>query len=72
MTVKLQSFIQDAIINPGDYIISDQNGIVALPSDLAENVLELIPGIVSADEKAAEVIRGDMSVQEAFKTFRGK
>lgn len=72
MTVKLQSSIQDAIINPGDYIISDQNGIVALLSDLAENVLELIPDIVSADEEAAEAIRGGMSVQETFKTFRGK
>lgn len=70
--VKLQSSIQDAIINPGDYIIADQDGVVALPSDLAEKVLDLIPGIVGADEKAAEAIRSGMSVQEALKTFRGK
>lgn len=72
MPVKLQSSIQDATVNSSDYIIADQDGVVALPSELAEKVLELIPGIVGEDEKAAEAIRGGMSVQEAFKTFRGK
>lgn len=60
--VKLQSSIQDATINPGDYIIADQDGVVAIPSELAERVLELIPGIAGADEKAAKAILGSMSV----------
>lgn len=72
MPVKLQSSSQDAIVNLGDHIIADKGGVVSLPSELAEKVLDLIPGIVGADEKAAEAIRGGMSVQEAFKTFRGK
>ena len=72
MPVKLQSAVQESVINPGDYIIADIDGVVCLPADLAEKVLDLIPGIVAADERCAEAIRAGMSVQEAFATFRGK
>ncbi|KAH8901779.1 RraA-like protein [Thozetella sp. PMI_491] len=70
--VNLQSSIQEAIINPGDFIIADQDGVVVLPNDLAEEVLKVIPAIARADEKCAEAIKGGMSVQEAFATYRGK
>ncbi|KAK7216230.1 hypothetical protein V2G26_004233 [Clonostachys chloroleuca] len=70
--IQLQSSIQEATINPNDYIIADKDGVVVLPADLAEQVLEIIPKVVSADEKCAEAIKGGMSVEEAFATFRGK
>lgn len=70
--VKLQSLIQDTVVNPGDYIVADLDGVVCLPKELAEKVLEIIPGIVSADERCAEAIRNGTSVEEAFKTYRGK
>ncbi|KAJ0268961.1 hypothetical protein COL940_012884 [Colletotrichum noveboracense] len=70
--VKLQSAKQDATISPGGYIIADLDGVVFLPGDLAEQVLEKIPGLAAADDRCAEAIRGGMSVQEAFATFRGK
>ncbi|KAH6951263.1 ribonuclease E inhibitor RraA/Dimethylmenaquinone methyltransferase [Ilyonectria sp. MPI-CAGE-AT-0026] len=70
--VQLQSAKQEAIITPGGYIIADLDGVVFLPGDLAENVLEVIPSIVAADEKCAKAIRGGMTVKEAFATYRGK
>lgn len=70
--MKLQSTKQEATISPGGYLIADLDGVVFLPGDLAEKVLELIPGLAKADERSAEAIRGGMSVQEAFATFRGK
>ncbi|KAI4593038.1 hypothetical protein KJ359_010124 [Pestalotiopsis sp. 9143b] len=70
--VSLQSSIQEATISPGDYIVADQDGVVCLPADLAEQVLDAIPAIASADEKCAEAIKGGMSVQEAFAKYRGK
>jgi regulator of RNase E activity RraA len=68
----LQSSIQEATINPNDYIIADKDGVVVLPAGLAEQVLEIIPKVVSADDKCAEAIKGGMSVEQAFATFRGK
>ncbi|KAH9985277.1 RraA-like protein [Xylariaceae sp. FL0662B] len=70
--VELQSSIQRATIHPGDFVIADLNGVVILPSDLAEKVLAIIPASAAADEKCAEAIKGGMTVQEAFATYRGK
>ncbi|KAI1387023.1 ribonuclease E inhibitor RraA/Dimethylmenaquinone methyltransferase [Hypoxylon trugodes] len=70
--IKLQSTIQEATINPSDYIIADLNGVVCVPADLVEKVLEVIPDIVGADEKCANAIRNGVTVKEAFKTYRGK
>lgn len=70
--VQLQSAKQEATITPGGYIIADLDGVVFLPGDLAEKVLEVIPSIVAADERCAGAIRGGMTVKEAFATYRGK
>lgn len=69
--VKLASTIQDVTIQPGDYIIADLDGVVCLPSALAEKCLATIPAIASADERCAKAIKEGMSVEEAFKTYRG-
>ncbi|KAF7532984.1 hypothetical protein G7054_g7469 [Neopestalotiopsis clavispora] len=70
--VSLQSSIQEATVQPGDFIIADQDGVVCLPAELAEKVLDVIPAIASADEKCAKAIKEGMSVQEAFAMYRGK
>lgn len=70
--VNLQSGIQQSTINPLDYVIADLDGVVVLPADLAEQVLELVPKIVEADQMCAEAIQRGISVQEAFAVYRGK
>ncbi|KAK4500184.1 hypothetical protein PRZ48_008370 [Zasmidium cellare] len=70
--VKLQSSVQDATIRPGDFIIADLDGVVCVPRELARKVLDAIPPKAKADAKTAEAIKKGMSVEEAFKTFRGK
>jgi regulator of RNase E activity RraA len=70
--VKLQSSIQETVISPGDYIVADLNGVVCLPKQLAERCLEAIPAIALADERCAKAIKEGMSVEGAFKTYRGK
>ncbi|PIG80930.1 putative ribonuclease e inhibitor rraa dimethylmenaquinone methyltransferase protein [Aspergillus arachidicola] len=70
--VRLNSENQDAWINSGDYIIADLNGVVRLPQELAEQVLDAIPAIAEADAKCAEAIKAGRSVEEAFRDFRGR
>ncbi|KAJ6012641.1 ribonuclease E inhibitor RraA/Dimethylmenaquinone methyltransferase [Penicillium canescens] len=70
--VRLNSENQDAWIQPGDYIIADMNGVVRLPQELAEQVLDLIPAIAEADVKCAEGIKAGRTVAEVFREFRGR
>jgi len=55
--VRLNSDAQEAWIQPGDYIIADLNGVVRLPEELAERLLDAIPETAEADDKCAEGIR---------------
>ncbi|KAM5350406.1 hypothetical protein ACJ41O_006911 [Fusarium nematophilum] len=70
--VKLQSEKQEAVISPNGFIIADLDGVVFLPGELAEQVLEVIPKVAAADEKCAAAIKSGMSIEEAFATYRGK
>jgi regulator of RNase E activity RraA len=63
--------INEITINPGDVIFADPlEGVVSIPSDLLEKVLELLPKLVSDDEKVKEAVKAGMAVQEAFEKFR--
>lgn len=55
----------------GDIIFCDPlEGVVAIPKDLVGPVLELMPKLVSMDDKVKEAVVGGMSVYDAFKRFR--
>jgi regulator of RNase E activity RraA len=49
----------------------DLDGVVCIPKNLIGRVLELVPSIVQKDRKCAEAIREGMSVEEAFRRYRG-
>ncbi|KAL2199403.1 ribonuclease E inhibitor RraA/Dimethylmenaquinone methyltransferase [Corynascus similis CBS 632.67] len=61
---------QDIVINPGDYLVGDVNGVVALPKGLAEQALPLMAKQVEADSKMAVEIQKGMTFTEASKKFR--
>jgi regulator of RNase E activity RraA len=69
-SVRLNSEDQDAVVNPGDIIVADINGVVCIPKILAEQVVGLIPSQVEADEKVAADIKRGRSVAEAMKEHR--
>ncbi|KAL4974175.1 ribonuclease E inhibitor RraA/Dimethylmenaquinone methyltransferase [Aspergillus desertorum] len=59
-------------VEPGDIVFCDPlEGVVVIPKNLLDRVLEVMPGIVEADDKVKEAVEGGMSVFEAFNKFRG-
>jgi len=63
--------ISGITVNPGDIVFSDPtNGVVIIPQSKLDEVLELLPRLVAADERAIEEVKNGMSVQEAFRKHR--
>ncbi|KAL5340493.1 ribonuclease E inhibitor RraA/Dimethylmenaquinone methyltransferase [Aspergillus crustosus] len=59
------------VVSPGDIIFCDPlEGVVAIPRNLLDHVLELIPKLISMDEKVKEAVENGESAYAAFKKFR--
>lgn len=61
------------IINPGDYVAADENGVVVIPAQdpaFVDKVLEAIPPRVKADELVAEDIKAGVPAGQAQQTRR--
>ncbi|KAG2419566.1 hypothetical protein HFD88_004362 [Aspergillus terreus] len=60
-------------VSPGDIIFCDPlEGVVAIPRDLLDQVLEVMPKLVAMDDKVKEAVEQGMNVFDAFKQFRTK
>lgn len=61
-------------VYPGDIIMMDPNeqGAVCIPANLVRKVLEILPAMVSADEKVIADVENGALVSEAFRKHRGK
>lgn len=80
-SVSIDGSTESMIINPGDYIIADENGVVRLPKNHnsgpeaqidIEKVLQYIPKRVEADTNVAEDIKNGRPAAEAQKYWRNK
>ncbi len=55
----------------GDIVFCDPvEGVVVIPQDLLDAVLELLPNLVKADDRVKEDMKNGISVQEAFAKHR--
>ncbi|ODM23250.1 hypothetical protein SI65_00839 [Aspergillus cristatus] len=60
-------------VKPGDIIFCDPlEGVVAIPSELLDQVLEVMPKLVAMDDKVKETVLQGETVNDAFKKFRTK
>jgi regulator of RNase E activity RraA len=60
------------VVNPGDYVVADEDGVVCVPIDLVQEVVDLATEGREVDSKCMVDIRAGKGVQQTFKTHRGK
>ena len=72
ITPGIEGAFPEAIVNPGDLIVADEDGVVFVPPTLVDQVLALAEKGRAIDAKCMEDIRAGSGVQEAFKKHRGK
>ena len=65
-------WVGETVVEPGDIVMIDpsENGVVAVPQGKVNEVLELLPKLVAADEKVIKDVEDGVSVKEAFKRHR--
>lgn len=58
-------------VHPGDYIVADVNGVVCVPQEVAQRVVEVARKGKEIDERCMEDIKAGKGIQVTFKTHRG-
>ena len=62
--------IGDARVAPGDIIKGDGDGVIVIPKEHEERVLETAETIEAAEARIREAVRGGMRLDEARKQFK--
>jgi regulator of RNase E activity RraA len=64
--------VDGVMVTPGDIAFCDPaNGVVVIPRDKLEKVMDLLPKLTAADDKVKDAVLAGMTVKEAFKLHRG-
>ena len=61
-----------ATVNPGDFVVADEDGVVFVAPEMVSDVLRLAERGREVDARCMEDIQAGVSVQEAFRRHRGK
>lgn len=56
-------------VRPGDWVIADGSGVVFIPQESLEQVIEAAEAIVDREEKMAEAVRGGRSIVDVMAEF---
>ena len=57
-------------VNPGDIMVGDDSGVVVVPWERAEEVLNLAIEIETAENQIEDAVRGGLTLTEAREKFR--
>jgi regulator of RNase E activity RraA len=58
-------------VQPGDIIVADLDGIVAIPQDLVEQVIINCEKYVAIDDQCMKALKEGHGVKETFAKYRG-
>jgi regulator of RNase E activity RraA len=56
---------------PGDWMVADEDGVVCVPREMEEKVVQLAAKGRDVDERCMKDIREGLGVQASFKKYRG-
>ncbi|KAI8993902.1 RraA-like protein [Trametes punicea] len=59
-------------VSPGDWMVADEDGVVCVPADLAEEVIKMASRGREVDERCMQDIKAGKGVQETFRKYRGQ
>lgn len=59
-------------VEPGDFVVGDDDGVVVVPKGIVDKVLELAAKGREVDERCMQDIKAGLGVQASFKKHRGK
>jgi regulator of RNase E activity RraA len=62
--------IGDVRVAPGDLLRGDADGVVVIPRDFEDRVLDVAESIEAAEEAIREAVRGGMRLDEARRQFK--
>jgi len=57
------------VVNPGDFIFGDSDGLQVIPTDYVDEVLLKAEEIFAFEEKERELIRGGMPIDQVYEQF---
>lgn len=66
---RLPTEIEGVSINPGDLVVGDWDGVVVVPQDVEDEVLDLALQKVSTENNVLQAIREGMTATEAYGHF---
>jgi 3-hexulose-6-phosphate synthase/6-phospho-3-hexuloisomerase len=59
----------DVTVRPGDLVVGDEDGVVVVPAERAEEVLKAAREIEETEQRMADEIRRQGSITGALKKF---